>query len=45
MKTAMLECLLQFSSKKNKNIYNNKIIKRLKSQLHCQIVQNVRFSL
>ena len=45
MKTAMLECLQQFSSKNSKNVYNDKIIKRLKSQFHSKIVQNIPFSL
>ena len=45
MKTPILQCLQQFASKNEKNIYHDKTIKKLKSQWHCKIVQNVRFSL
>ena len=45
MKTAILQYLLQFSSKSSKNIYHDKILKKLKLQCHFKIVQNVRFSL
>ena len=45
MKTAILQCLQQFSSKKSKNVYHYQILKKLKLKCHCKIVQNVRFSL
>ena len=45
MKTAILKCLQQFSSKNSKNVYPDKIFKKLKLQCQCKIVQNVRFSL
>ena len=44
MKTAILQCLQQFSSKNSKNVYQNQILKKLKLQSPCKIVQNVRFS-
>ena len=44
MKTAILQCLQQFSSKNSKNIYD-KILRTLKLQCQFQNVQNVRFSL
>ena len=45
MKTAILQCLHQFSSKNSKNVYHDQILKKLKLQWQCKIVQNVRFSL
>ena len=45
MKTAILQCLQQFSSKNSKNVYHDKILKKLKLQGHCKIVQNVCLSL
>ena len=45
MKTAILQCLQQFSSKNSKNVYHDQIIKKLKLHCYCKIVQNVRFSL
>ena len=45
MKTAILECLPKFSSKNNKNVYHDEILKKLKLQCLCKIVENVRFSL
>ena len=45
MKTAILQCLLQFPSKNEKNVYDDKMIKKLKSQCHCKIVQNLCFTL
>ena len=45
MKTAILQCLQQFSSKKSKNFYYDEFLKKLKLQCQCKIVQNVRFSL
>ena len=45
MKTAILQCLQQFSSKISKNVYHDQILKNLKLQCQCKIVQNVRFSL
>ena len=45
MKTAILQCLQQFSSKNSKNLYHDEFLKKLKLQCQCKIVQNVRFSL
>ena len=45
MKTAILQCLQQFSSEKGKNVYQDQFLKKLKLQCQCKIVQNVRFSL
>ena len=45
MKTAILQCLQQFSSKNSKDFYHDQILKKLKLQSHCKIVQNVPFSL
>ena len=45
MKTAILQCLQQFSSKNSKNVYHDQFLKKLKLQCQCKIVQNVRFSL
>ena len=45
MKTAILQCLQQFSSKNSKNVYHDQILKNLKLQFQCKIVQNVPFSL
>ena len=45
MKTAILQCLQQFSSKNSKNVYHDQSLKKLKLQCQCKIVQNVRFSL
>ena len=45
MKTAILQCLQQFSSKNSKNLNHEQILKKLKLQFLCKIVQNVRFSL
>ena len=44
MKTAILQSLQQFSSENNKNVYQDQILKKLKLQCHCKIVQNVGFS-
>ena len=44
MKTFILQCLQQFFSKNSKNIYHDQILKKLKLQCQCKIVQNVRFS-
>ena len=44
MKTAILQCLQQFSSKNSKNVYHDQILKKLKLQCQCKIMQNVRFS-
>ena len=44
MKTAILQCLQQFSSKNSKNIYQDQFLKKLKLQCQCKIVENVRFS-
>ena len=45
MKTAILQCLQQFSSKNSKNVYHDQILKKLKLQCLCKIVQNVCYSL
>ena len=45
MKTAILQCLQQFSSINSKNVYHDQFLKQLKLKCHCKIVQNVRFSL
>ena len=45
MKTAILQCLRQFSSKNSKNFYHDQILKKLKLQCHSKIVQNICFSL
>ena len=45
MKTAILQCLQQFSSKNSKNVGDDQILKTLKIQWHCKIVQNICFSL
>ena len=44
MTTANLQCLQQFSSKNSKNVYHDQILKKLKLQCVCKIVENVRFS-
>ena len=45
METAILECLQQLSTRNSKNVNHDQILKTLKLQCHCKIVQNVRFSL
>ena len=45
MKTAILQCLQQFSSKNSKNVYHDQFLKKVKLQCLCKIVQKVRFSL
>ena len=45
MKTAILQCFQQFSSKNSKNIYHDQILEKVKLQWHFEIVKNVRFSL
>ena len=45
MKTAILQCLQQFSNKNSKNVYDEQFLKKVKLQCRCKIVQNVRFSL
>ena len=42
MKTAILQCLQQFSSKNSKNVYHDQFLKKVKLQCLCKIVQNVR---
>ena len=44
MKTAILQCLQQFSNKNTKNVYKDQFLKKLKLQCQCKIVQNVHFS-
>ena len=45
MKTAIVRCFQHFTSKNSKNVYHDQILKKLKLQCQCKIVQNVRFSL
>ena len=45
MKTAILQCLEQFSCKNSKNVYDDQIIKKLVLQCYLKIMQNVGFSL
>ena len=45
MKSAILQCLQQFPSKNNKNVYHDQILRKVKLECLCKIVQNVRFSL
>ena len=45
MKSAILQCLKQFSSKNSKNVYHDQLLKTLNLQCQCKIVQNVRFSI
>ena len=45
MKTAILQCLQQFSSKNSKNVYHDQFLNGVNLQCLCKIVQNVRFSL
>ena len=44
MKTTILQCLQQFSSKNSENVNHEQFLKKLKLQCQCKIVQNVRFS-
>ena len=39
MKTTILQCLQQFSSKNRKNVYDDQVLKKLKLQCHCKILQ------
>ena len=45
MKTAILQCFQQFSSKNRKNVYHDQFLKNVKLQCLCKVVENVRFSL
>ena len=36
MKTTILQCLQQFSSKNSKNVYHDQFLKKLKLQCHCK---------
>ena len=45
MKTAILQCLQQVSSKNSKPFIMKKIIRKFKLQSYCKIEENVRFSL
>ena len=45
MKIAILQRLQQFSSKISKNVYHDQILKKVKLQCLCVIVQSVRFGL
>ena len=44
MKTTILQCLQQFSSKNSKNVYHDQFFKKLKLKCQYKIVQNVCFS-
>ena len=44
MKTGILQCFQQFSSKNSKNVYQDQFLKKLKLQWQCKIVLNFRFS-
>ena len=44
MKTTILQCLQEFSSKNSKNVYHDQFLKKLRLQCQCKIVQNVCFS-
>ena len=44
MKTAILQCLQQSSSKNSIKVHPDQILKKLKLPWHCKFVQNVRFS-
>ena len=44
MKTTILQCLQQFSSKNSKNVYHDQFLKKVKL-VPLQNLQNVRFSL
>ena len=45
MKTAILQCLHQLSSKNSKNVFHDQILKKVKITVPLQNLQNVRFSL
>ena len=45
MKTFILQCLQEFSSKNSKNVSPDQIVKKLKLQRYFKIVQNVCVSL
>ena len=45
MKTVILQCLKQFSSKNSKNVYHDRLLKKVKLHCLCKNVQNVRCSL
>ena len=45
MKTVILQCLHQFPSKNEKNVYYDKMIEILKLRCNCKTVQNLRFTL
>ena len=45
MKTAILQCLQQLSSRNSKNVYHDQFLKKVKLQCLCKIVQNVRFKI
>ena len=45
MKTAILQCLQQFSSKNSKIVYDDQFLKKVKLECLCKIVQNVRFKI
>ena len=45
MKTAILQCLQQFSSKNSQSVFQDEILKKLKLQCQRKIVQIFRFSL
>ena len=45
MKTAILQCLQQFSSKNSKNVYHDQILKKIKIIVPLQNCKNVLFNL
>ena len=45
MKTAILQCLQQFSRKNSKIVYDDQFLKKVKLECLCKIVQNVRFKI
>ena len=45
MKTAILQCLQQFSTKNSKNVHHDQFLKKLNLQCQSKIEQNVRFNL
>ena len=45
MKTAILQCLQQFSSKNSKKVYHDQFLRKVKLQCLWKIVQNVRFKI
>ena len=44
MKTTILQCFQQFFSKNSENVYHDQILRKVKLECLCKIVQNVRLS-